>query len=95
VPVRLLDLIMIRVCGWLGLLGCGQASKDAEIMVPRHEVMVLRRQVAWPRPGWPGQSATLRGEVREWDCTLQVDVLLTTGDTDPMPLHDQVAFCRR
>jgi hypothetical protein len=28
----LLYLIMIRVFGWL-LLGCGQASKDAEIMV--------------------------------------------------------------
>src|SRR5580693_3053059 len=36
---------MIRVFGWLVLLGRSQAFKDAEIMVLRHEVMVLRRQV--------------------------------------------------
>ena len=39
--------------GWLVLLGRSQAFKDAEIMVLRHEVMVLRRQLARPRPDWP------------------------------------------
>jgi hypothetical protein len=35
-------LIVVRVLGWLQLLSRGQASKDAEIMVLRHEVAVLR-----------------------------------------------------
>jgi putative transposase len=51
---------MIRVFGWLVLLGRSQASKDAEIMVLRHEVMVLRRQVARPRPDWADLAVLAR-----------------------------------
>jgi len=47
---------MFRVFSWLVLLGRSQASKDAEIIVLRHEVMVLRRPVTRPRPDWADRA---------------------------------------
>jgi putative transposase len=74
----LLYLIMVRVFGWLVLLGRSQTSKDAEIMVLRHEVMVLRRQVASPKPDW-ADRAVLAALARLLPAALRGSRLVTPG----------------
>jgi len=45
-------LIFARVLSWLALLARTDATKDAEILVLRHEVAVLRRHTPHPKLTW-------------------------------------------
>ena len=49
---RLAYLMLARVLSWLALLARSDAAKDAEILVLRHEVAVLRRNNPRPRMSW-------------------------------------------
>jgi len=68
----------MRVFGWLVLLGRSQASKDAEILALRLEVMVLRRQVARRRPDW-ADRAVFAALARLLPAALRAGRLVTPG----------------
>jgi putative transposase len=46
---KIVYLLTCRMLGLAVLVFCGDRAKDVEILVLRHEVAVLRRQVARPR----------------------------------------------
>ena len=76
--LRLLYLIFIRICSWLVLLGRSSASKNAELLVLRHEIAVLRRTKPRPRLDW-ADRAVLAALIRHLPRTLRTHRLITPG----------------
>jgi hypothetical protein len=70
--------MFVRVCGWLVLLGRSSASKDAELLVLRHEVSVLRRANPRPRLDW-ADRAVLAALIRLLPARLRAHRLVAPG----------------
>ena len=90
--LRLLYLIFARVCGWLVLPGRSPASKDAELLVLRHEVAVLRRANPRPRPDW-ADRAVLAALIRLLPARPRAHRLVTPGTI--LRWHHRLTACKR
>ena len=54
--VRVVYMVTVHILGWLALLGRRRSGLIVEVLLLRHELAVLRRQVTRPRPSWPDRA---------------------------------------
>ena len=76
--IRLLYLIFVRLTGRLVLLCRSPASKNAEVLVLRHEIAVLRRTHTRPRLDW-ADRAVLAALIRLLPGKQRMHRLVTPG----------------
>jgi len=70
--------MFVRLTGWVALLARSSASKDAGLLVLRHEVLVLRRQYPRPKLDW-ADRAMLAALARLLPRPLRMSRLVTPG----------------
>jgi len=56
VPLRFAYLAVLRVFGWLALFARSGQDKNVEILILRHQIAVLQRQVKTPRLSWADRA---------------------------------------
>ncbi len=76
--IRVLYLMFARICSWLILLSRSTASKDAELLVLRHEIAVLRRAQSRPRSDW-ADRVVLAALIRVLTPRLRMHRIVTPG----------------
>jgi transposase len=74
----MLYLFFVRLTGWMALLARSAASKDAELLVLREEVAVLRRQNPRPKLDW-ADRAVLAALTRLVPRHVRIGRLVTPG----------------
>jgi putative transposase len=74
----MLYLMFVRLVGWMALMARSAPSKDAELLVLRHEVAVLRRQNPRPKLDW-ADRAVLAALARLLARPVRMSRLVTPG----------------
>lgn len=74
VTVRLLYLVLRQIMAWFGLLARSSRAKNLEILMLRHEVAVLRRQVPRPQLSWADRAvfAAVTGLLSQATCVERI-----------------------
>ena len=89
--LRFFYLAVLRLFGWLALLARSERAKDAEILILRHQVAVLQRQVKTPQLSWADRAVLAAlarmvpgSQLRQLRLSVSPQILKDAG-IDPAP----------